>query len=342
MTTLSRKTLGDLKKRHIAFLEQRLVSPEAREEWIRAFADGYDQFLARPVREVIQPAALAKGLHKALSAHSVRTFFAPVMLHVHVEVLATLKENGTPIGDYVPAKAREAIEAILERRDLVPDALVRKVFEQQLVEDAIHDTLYEGLTQFNTTVNPFFADWGLPSILKRMPIGGSMILASMEAMRGEFDRRLEPEIRKFLAAFSRRATGELTELILTRSGDPRFLELRRNLLAFLYSQSLAELLAGVGEQTARHGAEAAEHVILGLLHRDRHGESLRAALQSFVDAQGDATVGDWLDGIGATGRPNLEGWAELLWPHVEGLVRSPVVGDFLRKITAEFYDGLTD
>lgn len=338
--TLSRKTLDDLKKRHLAFLEQRLVSPEAREDWIRAFGDGYDHMLSRKIREVIDPATLAKGLHRALSAHSVRTFFAPLMLRLHVEVLATLQEDGTPLGDYVPPKARDAIDAVLDRRDLVPDALVRKIFEQQLVEDAIHDTLYEGLTQFNTTVNPFFADWGLPAILKRMPIGGSMILASMEAMRGEFDRRLEPEIRKFLAAFSRRATGELTEQILARSGDPRFAQLRRNLVAFLYSQSLAELLAGVGRPTVVHGTEAVEHVVLGLLQRDRGGERLRGLLQAFVDGHGDATVGQWLASVGATGRPNLEGWAELLWPHVEGLVRSPVVGDFLRKVTAEFYDGL--
>jgi len=28
----------------------------------------------------------------------------------------------------------------------------------------------DGLKEFNETVNPFFADWGLPAIIKRMPI----------------------------------------------------------------------------------------------------------------------------------------------------------------------------
>jgi hypothetical protein len=337
---LSRKTLDDLKRRHVAFLEKRLTSGQAREDWIRVFGEGYDHLLAVPIRKVLEPAAIAKGLRKALGADSVRSFFAPVVRELHRQVLASLRADHTRLGEYVPAKARRAIDTLLERRDLLPDALVRKVFEQQAVEDAIHDTLYEGLTQFQTTVNPFFADWGLPAILRRMPIGGGMILASMEAMRAEFDRRLEPEIRKFLSVFSRSATGQLAEFFLARSADPRSVELRKNVVAFLYSQSPAEILAGVDEEAAAQGDLAAEHVILELLRRDRRGDNLRRAIEAFVEGQGDATVGQWLEELGATGRPHPEEWAELLWPHIERAVRSPLVRDVIARITAEFYDEL--
>ena len=337
---LSRKTLDDLKRRHVAFLEERLVSGQAREDWIRGFRDGYERILTLRIRDVLEPAAIAEALHRALTADSIRSFFAPVARDLHLRALASLKAEETSLGDYVPPDARLAIDAMLEGNNLVPDSLVRKVFEQQVIVDAIDDTLYDGLLQFNTTVNPFFADWGLPSIIKRMPIGGSLILASMEAMRAEFERRLEPEIRKFVAAFSRRATGELTAAFLTRGGDPKFVELRKNLVAFLYSQSLADLLAGVNEETIGKGTLAAEHVMLELLVRDHSDQKLRRALVSFVEARGDATVGDWLEDIGATGPPNLEGWAEMLWPHVQGAARSPVVRDYLRQITAEFYDSL--
>ncbi|MBI5504443.1 MAG: hypothetical protein HY899_06555 [Deltaproteobacteria bacterium] len=335
--TLSRKTLEDLERRHIAFLEERLVSRQAREDWIQAFRDGYQELLGVRIRDVLEPAVIAAGLHRILTADAVRTFFAPLVRDVHREVLASLKADGTRVGDYVPAKARHAIDALLDRDDLIPEALVRKIFEQQAIEDAIDDTLYEALTQFNTSVNPFFADWGLPAILKRMPFGGGLILTSMEAMRAEFDRRLEPEIRKFLAAFSRRATGELSELFITRSGDPRFIELRKNLVAFLYSQSLGELLGGIDEKASGAGGIAVEHVVLAVLQRDRRGEGLRRALEKFVEGQGDSTFRQWLERIGATGRPDLDACAELLWPHVEAAVRSPLVRDFLRRITAEFY-----
>jgi len=49
----------------------------------------------------------------------------------------------------------------------------------------------------------------------------------MEAIRAEFERRLEPEIRKFVAVFSRRAIGEMTEAVLARSQDPKLVELRQ-------------------------------------------------------------------------------------------------------------------
>lgn len=339
---LSRKTLDDLQRRHLAFLEERLASSRAREDWIRAFGHGYDRLLALRIRDVLDPAATAKGLHEALTAGSVRTFFGPVLRELHSRVIAALGTDQTPLGDYVPAEARRAIDAILERRDFLPDALVRKIFEQQVVHDAIHETLYNGITQFNTVANPFFADWGLPAILKRMPIGGSLILSSMEAIRAEFDRRLEPEIRKFLHVFSRGATGQLTEYFLAKSADPESIELRKNLAAFLYSQSLQELLAGFGEEAAGEAGRAAEHVVLGFLERDRSGEGLRRAITAFIDDQGDATFGEWLDDIAVTERPNLDAWAELLWPHVETAVRSPIVREFLERITVEFYDGLKD
>lgn len=337
---LSRKTLHDLKRRHVAFLEERLVSQAAREDWIRAVRDGYVEFLALPVRDVLDPAAMARGLHEALTADSVRAFFAPLLRDLHRRVLSSLGEDRTPLGDHVPPKARLAIDALLDRRDLIPEALVRKVFEQKVIEDAIHDTLYEALTQFTTTVNPFFAEWGLPSILKRMPIGGSLILSSMESMRAEFDRRLEPEIRKFLGAFSRRARGELTELFLTRSADPRFAELRKNVVAFLYSRSLSELLEGLDEEAAATGTTAVEHIVLGLLGRDRAGHGLERELRRFLDECGDETVGEWMRAAGVSGDPALEAWASLLWPHVERALRGPVVRDLLGRITAEFYDGL--
>lgn len=337
---LSRRTLNDLKRRHIAFLEERLVSEAAREDWIRAVRDGYDEFLALPLRDVVDPAAMERGLHEALTADSVRAFFAPLLRDLHRRVLSSLGEDETPLGDHVPPKARHAIDALLDRRDLIPDALVRKVFEQKVIEDAIHDTLYEALTQFTTTVNPFFAEWGLPAILKRMPIGGGLILSSMESMRAEFDRRLEPEIRKFLGAFSRRARGELTELFLTRSGDPRFVELRKNVVAFLYSRSLSELLEGFDDEAAETATTAVEHIVLGLLGQDRAGHGLGRELRRFLDECGDQTVGEWMRAAGVSGAPATEAWAALLWPQVERTLRGPAVRDLLGRLTAEFYDGL--
>lgn len=336
--TPSRKSPDALKREHLAFLERQLGAIGNREDWLRACRDGHGSLMTRTVREVASSDALAGALGSALTPASVRDFFGPLLRDLHVDVVAFLKADETRLGDYVPDAARRAIEALVERPDLIPAPLVRKLFEQQAVQDAIYDTLHEGLTQFNTTVNPFFAEWGLPAFLRRMPIGGGMILASMEALRAEFERRLEPEIRKFLTPFSRRATGQLADVFLAKSSDPKFVDLRKNLVVFLYSQSLAELFERVDERAAGDAGAAVEIILVDLLERDRLVPMVRDAFDSFVDEHGDETVGEWLESIGASGDGLVERWAELSWPLVERALATPFVRESLRRVVETFYD----
>lgn len=337
---LSRETLEALKQKHVAFLEARLGSEAAREDWIRAFRDGYAWALTLRVRDVVDPVVLTEGVARALTTDSVKALFAPVGRDIHRRVLASMKSDESRLGDYVPAQARLAIDDLLERPDLVPERLVRNIFDQEAIEEAIRDTLYDGLKEFNEGVNPFFADWGLPALLKRMPIGGGTILKSMGAMRGEFDKRLEPEIRKFLLGFSRKAKGKLADFFITKGGDPKSIELRKNVVSFLYSQSVKELLHGVDDAASRKAEIAAEHVVLETLKRDHPRERLRQGLEAFLGEHGDATFGEWLTKVGAISEPDLGAFAELLWPHVKRGIESPVSRAFFAKITGEFYDGL--
>ena len=337
---LSPETLEALKKQHVAFLQARLGSDAAREDWVRAFREGYAWALTLKVRDVIDPVALTDGVTKALTAESVKTLFAPVARDIHRRALASMRKDEARLGDYVPAQARLAIDDLLARPDLVPERLVRKVFEQEAIEDAIRDILHDGLKEFNEGVNPFFADWGLPALLKRMPIGGGTILKSMGAMRGEFDKRLDPEIRKFLLAFSRKAKGKLADMFVAKGGDPKFIELKKNVVSFLYSQSMKELIGGFDEQASKKAEVAAEHVLLETLRRDHPRQRMREAFEAFLRDHGDATFGEWLTAVGATGAPDLDAWANLLWPHVKRGLESPVSRAFFEKITAEFYDGL--
>jgi len=337
---LDAATLEALKKKHVAFLEARLGSDAAREDWVRAFRDGYAWALGLRVRDVIDPAVFIEGMTKALSAESVKTLFAPVVRDMHRRVLASMRKDQARLGDYVPAQARLAIDDLLARPDLVPEKLVRNVFDQEAIEDAIRDILYDGLKEFNEGVNPFFADWGLPALIKRMPIGGGAILKSMGAMRGEFDKRLDPEIRKFLLAFSRKAKVKLADMFVAKADDPKFIELKKNVVSFLYAQSMKDLLTGVDDAASKKGEIAAEHIVLETLRRDYPKEKMREQFDSFLKDHGDSTFGEWLKAVGATGEPELDAWANLLWPHVKRGLESPVARAFFEKITAEFYDGL--
>jgi hypothetical protein len=340
LVALSPETLEALRKEHVAFLAARLVSDAAREDWVRSFREGYAWVLGLHVSDVLDPVALTDGVTKALTEDSVKALFAPVAHDLHRRVLASMKTDKAPLGAYVPAQARLAIDDLLERDDLVPEQLVRNVFDQEAIEDAIRDILYDGLKEFNETVNPFFADWGLPALLKRMPIGGGTILKSMSAMRGEFDKRLDPEIRKFLLAFSRKAKVKLADLFVKKSDDPKFIELRKNVVSFLYSQSMSELLSGIGDDASKKAQIAAEHVVLETLRREEPRARLKESLEAFLKEHGQATIGEWLKTASATGEPDLDAWANLLWPGVKRGLQSPVALAFFEKLTNEFYDGL--
>lgn len=337
---LSKETLEALKIKHVAFLEARLTSDAAREDWLRSFRQGYRWAQTLPVRDVLDPVALTSGIARALTSPSIKTLFAPIGKDLHRRVLASLKSDASRLGDYVPAQARLAIDELLERPDLVPEHLIRNIFDQEAIEEALRDTLYDGLKEFNEGVNPFFADWGLPALLKRMPIGGSAILKSMGTMRGEFERRLDPEIRRFLLGFSRKAKVKLADFFITHGGDRTSIELRKNVVSFLYGQSLKELLRGVDEPASRKGEVAVEHIVLETLRRDHPRERLRAGIEQFLEEAGDATFGEWLTRIGASGEPELDAFAELLWPHVKRGIESPVARAFFVTIAGEFYDSL--
>jgi hypothetical protein len=337
---LPKGVLAELRRRHVVFLRDRLVGEAAREDWTRLARESWKSLAARRVRDVVDAKAAAGALVRVLDADSIQRLLAPVLKDVARQTVRALQSDDALLGDYVPSDARVAIDKLLERHDLIPDDLVRKVFEQKVVEDAIQNTLYDALTQFQSTVNPFFAEWGLPSILKRMPIGGGMILASMEAMRGEFDRRVEPEIRKFLAVFSRRTQGEIAELFLSKSGDPKLVQLRKDIVAYLYTRPIEDLLAGLDDEVTETTAFVAERVALRVVERKEAAESLETALRRLLDEHGDATVGQWLERTGASADAAIERWAEIVWPLVRNVLASAPVVELLERLTAEFYDDL--
>jgi hypothetical protein len=335
---LPRATIAALRARHVAFLAERLTSEAARGDWVRSFEAGYEHVLSLPIRQLMHPAALVSGLEKVLSAEAVRGFAAPVARDLHRRVLGALRDEPTPLGDYVPDDARASIDALLARSDLLPEALVRRIFDQEATEDVLRDVLYDALKEFNDTVNPFFAEWGLPGLLKRfMPIGSGTVLKSLAAVRGEFDKRLEPEMRKFLLVFSRKAKGKIADFVVERGSDPKSVELRKAIVAFFYEQAIADLVSTVDDAATGHVDAATEAVVLRVLERERPRERLRAELERFVEQNGDRTVGAWLADVGVTARPDLEALAELTWPLLSLALSSPPGRAFVERLTWDFY-----
>ncbi|HVJ93844.1 MAG TPA: hypothetical protein VM580_28840, partial [Labilithrix sp.] len=335
-------TIAALRTRNIAFLEKRLVDDRARGDFFRSLGAGYDYVLSRPIRELLDPKTLIGAIVDILSDQTIRGFVAPIAREVHRRVLASLRSEETKLGDYVPADARKAIDDLLARPDLLPEELVRKVCEAEITETLMRDVIYDALVEFNETANPFFAEWGLPALIKRfVPIGSGAVLSSMSAVRAEFDKRLEPEIRKFLLSFSRRAKTKLADFLVASAGDPKFIGLRQSIVAFFYEESLSKITKSLDDDTRMTVDDAAEAIVLEVLHNSRPRERLLAELEQFLSEHGDETLGAWLGRIGVTERPNLDGLAELLWPYLRLALESPPARAFYERVTWDFYATLT-
>jgi len=337
---LSEETIAELRARHTEFLLTRLASEAGRGDLAGALRDAWTASLRIPLREVLEPARLADGIVRVLSEEGTRTLFAPIARDLARQTLAWLRQNDTKLGEHVPAEARQAIERLLERPDAVPERLVREVLQQEAVEHALRDVLYDGLKQFNDTANPFFAEWGIPALLSWLPVGGSAVRASLDTIRAEFDKRLEPEIRNFLLVFSRQATARLAEVFLARSNDPSVVAMRRHVVAYLYSRSLKEL-AGALDDDAREQLEtASESIAVAVVSSGSLHQELRRGLEGFVAEQGDRSIGEWLAAVGATGEPDIDAWVDLLWPHAVRAIGSPAFRELVDRIAGEFYDSL--
>lgn len=339
--TLPAATLSALRTRHLAYLDERLTNEAARADFVRSFVSGYDHLLCLPLRSVVDPKALVDGLAAVLSQPAVQDLGAPIAREIHARTLAQLRIDTTKLGDYVPARAREAIDALLARPDLVPAELVRRVFDEEATEEVLRDVLYDALVEFNETVNPFFADWGLPGLLKRfMPIGSGAVLKSLGAVRAEFDKRLEPEMRKFLLVFSRKSKRKIADFVVSKSADPKFIALRKTVVAFFYEQTLETLVKGHDDKARAHADVAAEQITLEVVRRDHPRERLRVALEELLRAHGDEPIGMFLAGLGVTAKPELEALAELLWPYVKLTLQSPPARAFYERIVWEFYESI--
>ena len=339
---LTPQQIAALRTRQIAFLAERLVDERARGDWMRSFAAGYEHVCSLPLSAVFDPKRFVASLHAALQQDVVRGHVAPIAREVNRRVVAALKTEDAKLGSFVPAEARTSIDEILARPDLIPEEVIRNILEDDVVEEIMGEVIYDALKEFNESVNPFFADWGLPALIKKvMPIGSGTVLKSMTAVRGEFDKRLEPEMRKFLLVAARKSKSKIANFVVGKSGDPKMVSLRQSVVRFFYETSIANLMKNVDDDARMAADDAILAVSLKVLSQDEPRAKLLAELEKFMGEHGSESVGEWLKRIGVVSPPALEPLAELTWPLVKLALESPPAKAFYERIVWDFFSSLS-
>lgn len=336
----SRARLDRLKAQELAFLREHLVSERAERAWRERMPAAWASLLATPLGRVADAGALNRALDLALSARAASRAIRPAARALLLSLDAAARADTTRVRERVPGGARLKIDKLLERPSIVPDRLVREVLDSEAMDEVMHDVLYEALREFSQRVNPFVAEWGLPALLKRLsPLG---LGKGIESARVEFERRLEPEIRRFLRGFSSRARQGTTDALIARAGEPKFVALRQRVASWLIEQRIADLAAGLDAEGAALAQEIALDVLEHNLSREAIATRRRAAVAAFVAAHRDRTVGEVLAHHAIAIEPDFDAIAAATWPLVRAACESAPFQAWLEALVTAFFDGLPD
>lgn len=335
-SSVSPAALVALKARHLAFLEARLVSAEAEAEWKKSLGPVVSDLLSTRVGELASPHRLADAADALFTADAVERTVRPLARHIVNIVLQELRAEKGTIGERVPAATKKRIDELLERPGLFPDRLVRAMIEEDAIEEVMRDTLYDALKEFSEKVNPFVADWGLPALLKRLgPFGMGK---GLDSMRADFEKRLDPEIRKFLQGMSRKSLRKMVEFTIAKADEPRFVAVRKRLAGWLLEQEIAALSRGTDAEVVMLGQEIALDITAAELAREGFRARRRALIEAALVARKDRTVREVLDELGVGLILDFDTLATASWPLVRAALVTPAVRAWLAGIVGEFYD----
>jgi hypothetical protein len=339
---LPQSTIDALKARQIAYIEARLVSPKAEAEWRANAASVYRELLAAPLSALIDSRALADALDAALSSEAVRATARPLVKAALKVARAELLKSRAKLGDYVPAASREPLDALVSRPKLFPERLTREIIKHEAVQEGARNVLYETLKEFSEKVNPFFADWGLPALLRRLsPFGLGGMKKGLESFRAEFDRRLEPEIRKFIHGFAGKGLRDATDQMIAQSDEPKAVDVRRHLVAWLLEQEIADLARSLDDEGAALAEDIGLDVVAHALSMHEVRDRRRALIEQAVEANKDRPLREVLHGLGATPPPDVDAAARATWPVVRAVLGAPAVRAWFAAMISEFFDEAT-
>lgn len=339
---VTRAALEDLKSKQIAFLHLRLVSPAARAEWRTNVAKIGDELLDMPLGQLVEANLLTKAMDALLVRSVLDASMQPLLMRMVREVRALLVAERARIGTFVPSHAQQVLRDLAAQSGSLTAPLVREISEHEAARLVMTDVLHDALVQFSDRVNPFVADWGLPSLLKKMsPFGLGGIGKSVDGMRVEFERRLEPEIKKFLIGFSREALRKGATSIISQSDAPAFVALRQRIVTFLLEQRFVDVL--LDERDTETVARAVMDVVVHVCTDDKLAEQRRQIIKGFVDAHAQSSVRAVLASFGVPDKPPpalVDAFVDATFPAFAAALGSTTGKQWLTSLVTEFYDGL--
>ncbi len=329
------------RRAHVAFVKRRLGSEWGKTTLRKQLEAGFRSLLRENVGKLFDAAALDRLVESFTADPWLSQSTRPILRTAILLEMARLREEPNKLAAYVSPEAVALMNELLARPGLLPGKFVNKLLGHTAFEQIARDVLDDALREFSEKVDPFRAEWGLPSLMKRggtFSLGLSAMAKGIDSMRDELQKRVEPERKRFLQAFARRALDTVAENVVKRSDEPQFIAVRTELFAWLLEQPVSELVAtqapAVTELLEKFGHAVAQHNTSDAGAKRRR----RAQLDLLLHAHEKQPLEVALAVYGAKLEPDFDAIVEVAWPLVLLLLETPAVDAFIDELVGGFYD----
>lgn len=336
-----RALLIELRKAHIARTSD-LLSSESSKALLRTNIEAaLEAILDAKIGETWDAARVTTLVESAVRPEAMKGVVRPVIKTGLLLEIARLREDTAPVGAMVPEEARAVMLRLLERPGLLPKKLVQQIVEHEAVETLIREMVENALREFQTKVNPFSSDWGLPALLKKMsPLGLGLgaLSKSFEGIQREFEKRLEPEMARFIANFSQRAIAKTADAMSGRADQPAFVSLRKELFTWMLGEPKNELLGAVDDEALALGEEFAHIVLVHVLNHEDTKRQRKAFIEMTLAAHKAQTLREALATYGITPAFDFVALTAVVWGPLQVALATDTAKAFIETLIGGFYD----
>lgn len=318
---LDEATRARIRDAQLAWFVRWLEGDDAQASLRRLVANGRRALLSARPAELLDAGALARALAAALDAELVRGTLAPAVLASVAELARRLGARAETPLDLVGPEAAARIAEVVELPEIVSEAVVRAVVTSPAVERALGEVLFEAVDGTSRKLNPFVAEWGLPALLDALPaLARATVKSAVTGVQREFERRLEPETKRYLEGFVRQGLERGVRHVATRGGDPELVAIRQQIATAVLGLPLSTLVWPADGEAGRRALSAIDAGLRGLAAHPALRAELESALAELLAEA--STVGALLANHGVT-LPPLDAAADAIWPGVRMALSSP-------------------
>lgn len=335
---MDREQLQSLRDFQIARLRAWLEGDAAQALWVEQASLAVSRAMDHRIDVLIERRSLERAVEATLSAAVLDGVAQPLARCVADEAWRAGAKLDVPLGELLGAECRAALHELAAEPAILDAELVRVVTRDPAMEAVMRDVLFEALVAFNERTNPFVAPWGVPALLDALPrLGRSAIRGTFDKVRGEFERRLEPEMRRFLETFSRQSLDHMVDVLADKAGEPELVALRRNALDVLLAEPVRDGVWPDGDVRRVHVRRA---LAAAAAHVGRH-----PAVKTLVDVTvetlwtrwSDRPLGELLAGLGVA-LPEPEPFVAAVWPAVRALASDDAVFTAVAELIDETHE----